>query len=175
MKTLYISKLLVMLQGVEVVVFDLDYTLSCPNTERLYTGVRRLLDKLRENNIKIALASYNAYADEVLMSNNVLHYFSYIAFENWKMQSKLDMKERMLKEILKHLNCSPSKVLFVDDQRPNIKTAIKLGIKTLHIPKEKLVETFDNALKVEAVESLQKGATKKPNKQIEITNQVEIK
>ena len=126
---------------IKFVIFDLDNTLMCSKTERLYKDVVDILVELKNKNIKIALASYNAIADIVLQIHNIDMFFDYIFYEDsrtlsiTKMNYKYDYKEKMLTTLIKLTEIPPSQTLFIDDQTKNLVVASKMGIQTCKVEK----------------------------------------
>lgn len=113
-----------------LIVFDLDDTLICARTKVFLYDVENLLISLKNEGYKLALASYNPYADDVLKKRRLYHYFDFIEYEDWRFQDELDMKENMLKTILRKSNVEAEKILFIDDQIRFIEKAQMLGLKT---------------------------------------------
>lgn len=119
-----------MKKAINLIVFDLDDTLICAKTKVFLYDVENLLIRLKENGYKLALASYNPYADTVLRKRRLYHYFDFIEYEDWRFQDELDMKENMLKTILKKSNVEAERILFIDDQIRFVEKAKMLGLKT---------------------------------------------
>ena len=118
------------MSNIKCVIFDLDYTLLNHYTYRLYDDVVEILSELKSNGYKVALASYNAYAKNVLKEFDIYDYFDYIEYEdvrysNW---NNIDNKRSMLERLIKKLNVEAQEILFIDDQRQNINVASDLGI-----------------------------------------------
>ena len=112
---------------IKLVIFDLDETLI-EKFGGLYDDTIPILEFLKQNNICIALASYNQYADAYLCESNIIDFFDYVYFESW--YEKLDYKYDMLTTILEKTKIPPNQVLFVDDWEKNIQVAQGLGIRT---------------------------------------------
>ena len=119
-----------MTKSINLIVFDLDDTLICTRTKLFLYDVENLLIRLKKDGYKLAVASYNPYADNVLRKKRLYHYFDFIEYEDWRFQETIDMKEKMLKTILEKSNIEAEKILFIDDQIRFIEKAKMLGLKT---------------------------------------------
>lgn len=119
-----------MSKSINLIVFDLDDTLICTRTKLFLYDVENLLIRLKNDGFKIALASYNPYADDVLKTKRLYHYFDFVEYEDWRFQDELDMKENMLRTILKKSNVEAQNILFIDDQIRFVEKAKMLGLKT---------------------------------------------
>jgi HAD superfamily phosphatase (TIGR01681 family) len=97
----------------KLIIFDLDSTLLNNYKCKLYDDVIYILDYLKNNKYKIALASYNINADEHLKRHNIFKYFDIIKFENWR--KKYDKKDNMLQQIVSESEIEPNDILFIDD------------------------------------------------------------
>lgn len=105
----------------KLIIFDLDDTLISVNTNKLYNDVEYILNYLKDNRYKIALASYNSYAHEKLRSKNIYEYFDIVKCEDWRI--KYDKKDRMLNEIVDLIDVDAKEVLFVDDNNEIVEWA----------------------------------------------------
>lgn len=123
--------------SIKFIIFDLDRTLLCSETKNLFIDVKCILHHLKLKGYKIALASYNAYADKLLEEHNISQYFDYIIYEDMRLLSilgiNIDFKLEMLTNLLSLANVSTEETLFFDDQQRNIDTGLKLGIKTCKV------------------------------------------
>lgn len=120
--------------SISFVIFDLDETLVCPR-RGLLENVTCILDKLKNKGYVLGIASYNPYAERVLHKYDIKHYFDYIEYEDYRKQQRIDMKERMLSNILMQSKVPSEKVLFVDDQVRFLNTAKKLGMSVCLVDK----------------------------------------
>jgi len=136
-----------------LVVFDLDDTLYDPRTNAMFPGVGDMLAALKENKFAIGLASYNAYAPDVLRDCGIGRYFEFVEHEDlvrsaqilrrmqaacehvvendWKWSSCVANDKRcMLRNILTRSGVPPEDAFFVDDQVRYLKTAEEIGLRT---------------------------------------------
>ena len=138
---------------IQLVIFDLDDTLYSSKNNALFHRVPSLLNTIKDCGCKIALASYNAYADDVLNKCGIIKSFDYIEFEDlvhsaqilktmqklcnkgvendWKWSTcVVNDKTSMLSNIIARSGVHPENTLFVDDQDRYIQAARKLGMRT---------------------------------------------
>lgn len=126
----------------ELIIFDLDQTLVdwFGGEPHLFPDVPNILESLSIYGYKIALASYNRWAEHYLEKFGLIHYFDIIAIDIQNTFDKLDYKKDLLEKILKHFNISPEKALFYDDQKKNIVTGNELGIQSIYLNMNGLTE-----------------------------------
>jgi len=115
---------------IKMVILDLDYTIinHQGGFYSMYDYVVPFLNYLKQNNIKISLASYNTNAENILNRLNINTFFDIIEYESWITHN--DNKYCMLNRIIQNSNINPKNILFIDDQLPILKSGNKLGIHT---------------------------------------------
>lgn len=112
------------MEKIKVVVFDLDHTLAIKG--ELVKDAVRVLSLCKSLDYKIALASYNTGADEIVDKTFIKEYFSLLVFG--RDESK---KTKFLKVIAEKLNVKFDEILFVDDQLSNIIAIHELGCQVM--------------------------------------------
>lgn len=125
---------------IELIIFDLDGTLIDHKNDDIYVYnfVNPLIEYLVSKNIKLALASYNTNAYNILKEMNIIEHFEIIEYRHW--QVKFDHKQEMLENIVNKMNIPTYKILFIDDQWRFLYTAQKIGINTSLICTENIKE-----------------------------------
>lgn len=130
-------------------VLDVEQKLIAQGVE-LKTGVKPLLQFLKENNFKIALAtsSTRERAISILKRHDILHYFDEFVFSEDVNSSKPD-PEFFLKACEK-LHVSPGKAIVLEDSENGIMAAYNAHIPVICIPdmKKPAKEYLDKALHV---------------------------
>jgi FMN phosphatase YigB (HAD superfamily) len=131
-------------------IFDLDDVLihNKNNIPILVNCVVKILQKLKDNSIKIALASHNYSAKEILEKLKIIQYFDFIV-------AYYDYTDKMshLRKILDYFKINPTQVWFFDDLHENIVSANKLKInaKLIYyetgITEENIIETKEDFFK----------------------------
>lgn len=114
--------------NIELIIFDLDKTLI-DYWGDMYNGVYDMLNDLKKNGKRLALASYNINGEKILKRHKINHFFEIIKCQDWQIDG-IDNKKQMLSEILKISNVSSENIIFVDDQQGFLNTAEKLGMNT---------------------------------------------
>jgi HAD superfamily phosphatase (TIGR01681 family) len=140
------------LDHIDLVVFDLDETLIDWAHKKLFPDVPYILQELRKSGYKVALASYNGAADQMLRKFGIRQFFDYVVSEHlgetladnmlvdmehgefsrrdlvWmRLINGLD-KKQMLEDVLMYFNTPPERTVFFDDQQRFIDSATQLGI-----------------------------------------------
>jgi HAD superfamily phosphatase (TIGR01681 family) len=142
---------------IDVFIFDLDETLYDWSSNRLFPQARDIIENLHANGYKIALASYNRKATDVLMNSGLAQFFHVVEWEDatdykewvkkhivdadekdlWKYRRLyMDNKKRMLSSIIKKLETTPERCVFLDDQKRNIECARNMGIHAVRVGKD---------------------------------------
>lgn len=118
-----------------LIIFDLDQTLVdwFAGEPHLFPDVPNILESLSKAGYKIALASYNRWAEHYLEKLGVLNHFDMIAIDTLNTFEKLDYKKDLLEKVLKNFDIPPEKALFYDDQKKNIHTGTALGIDSIYL------------------------------------------
>lgn len=136
---------------IRLVIFDLDQTLVdwIGGEAHLFPCVRNILESLASNGFKIALATYNRWAEHFLTKLGVVSFFDMIETDIVNTLDKLDYKATMLQNILENFQIPPEKVLFFDDQKRNLETATRIGIHGVYVDYTGITEEdFMNAFKM---------------------------
>jgi len=152
----------------KLVIFDLDGTLHSHkdifnDNATLKKEIYDMLDFLKKNGIKIALASLNSNASMYLKRYNIYEYFDYIEYKNWVAFG--DHKTDLFEYIQKKSNIPYDKMLFFDDRKHHLLEASKLQMKNVIVDQDKLLSwedlmkgfssfTFDNTKKIKETTSI---------------------
>lgn len=134
---------LTLLKGnIELVIFDLDQTLIEWHfgEPHLFPDVDIILRSLYASNCKMAVATYNTWAEHYLKKMGLDHYFDMIGIDILTTFDRLDYKKDLLSKILTELNVAPEKTLFFDDQMKNVRTGHELGIHSIYVDMNGLTE-----------------------------------
>ena len=123
------------MSNISLIIFDLDETLICSKTRSLLYNVKDILQRLKNTGFIIGLASYNAHADIILELHEIKHFFNFIEYEDTRGVKHLDMKKKMLNNIIQKSGIPSDKCLFLDDQIRNLVTAKELGMLIGHVDK----------------------------------------
>jgi magnesium-dependent phosphatase-1 len=116
----------------QLAIFDMDQTLV---DETLYHDVEDVLEHLKKNNIKMAIASYNPYAQWLCERYSITHNFDIICgYHNSK--GKMMHIEEIKKYYFKKNKTIPEiEILFFDDDPNNINEIKKhTKIKCVLVP-----------------------------------------
>lgn len=132
-------------QKVKLAIFDMDQILF---DETLYKGVENILEKLKQNNYKMAIASYNPYAEWLCDRYSITPYFDIICGHPPTSDlGKLVHIDEIFQYYKKNkISVSEQDTVFYDDNKQNIQevgqnTKINCvhikegGIKMIHIMK----------------------------------------
>jgi HAD superfamily phosphatase (TIGR01681 family) len=130
----------------KLVIFDLDGTLHSHNdiindNATLKKEIYDILDFLKKNNIKIALASLNSDAIKYLKRYKIFEYFDYIEYKNWLDYG--DHKTDLFSFIQKKSNIPYNKMLFFDDRKHHLLEASKLQMKNVIVDQYNLLSWED--------------------------------
>jgi HAD superfamily phosphatase (TIGR01681 family) len=152
----------------KLVIFDLDGTLHSHkdifnDNATLKKEIYDMLDFLKKNGIKIALASLNSNASMYLKRYNIYEYFDYIEYKNWVAFG--DHKTDLFEYIQKKSNIPYNKMLFFDDRKHHLLEAYNLQMKNVIVDQDKLLSwedlmkgfssfTFDNTKKIKETNSI---------------------
>lgn len=138
-------------ENCKLVIFDLDNTLHIESKpgQKLTMTVREIIAYFYVNNIKIALASLNKYAENSLELYHITDYFNCVTrrkniwecttLEEYRL-SKTRAKTYMLNEILEKLQIEPSEAILFDDRMRHIYEALKLGMKFSRVNPKRLLD-----------------------------------
>lgn len=128
--------------NIELVIFDLDQTLIEWHfgEPHLFPDVVKILNSLYASKFKMAVATYNSWAEHYLKKMGLDHYFDMIGIDIVNTFDRLDYKKDLLSKILEQLNVPPNKALFFDDQMKNIRTGCELGIHSIYVNMNGLTE-----------------------------------
>lgn len=108
----------------KLAIFDLDLTLWDGN--KLYSDIHSILKRLKSQNIKLYIASYNLSAMECCKMLEIEKYFDGIYY------GRGTTKNTMIKNIMQqNINIKENEIIFFDDQLINFKDLNK-KIKTIH-------------------------------------------
>lgn len=123
----------------KVYIFDLDDTLYLRRVDNEYkkiyeSNVKEFLNKLKNNNNILAIASHNMSPRYFLRTMNIDIYFDYIIGEYPRKKSD------MIVEILKNVNKVKEDVIFFDDLNSNILECKENGIKSIKVDFKKGIE-----------------------------------
>lgn len=123
----------------KVYIFDLDDTLYLRNVSDEYKKIYeyeliKFLNKLKNNNKILAIASHNISPRYFLRKMNIDTYFDYIIGEYPRKKSD------MIVEILKNVNKVKEDVIFFDDLSYNILECKENGIKSIKIDPKNGIE-----------------------------------
>lgn len=126
----------------ELIIFDLDQTLVdwYDGKPHLFPDVPNILESLSKHGYKIALATYNRWAEHYLQELGLIGYFDMVAVDITNNFDSLDYKKNLLGKVLNHFNVSPEKALFYDDHHKNVLTGNELGIRSIHLGMNGLTE-----------------------------------
>lgn len=116
----------------QLVIFDLDDTLKCRYTGKLFRDVKHILYLLRYYNIKIAVASLNMYAESLLDEDNILHFFEDIQKRTFQTYNDYD-KTPMFDNILEKLKVQPENVILFDDNFRHCLEASLVNMRYLEV------------------------------------------
>ncbi len=129
---------------VRLVIFDLDLTLW--NGTELYPDVVKILKKLRDNKVSVAMASHNVDALKIAHWLKIHHYFDIVVAGHFRNPS-IDLRDRFaIYEKTTHLTkiinwyadsgtyFTPDEILFVDDNSFVLHSVVEQKIKTCHVP-----------------------------------------
>lgn len=130
----------------KLVIFDLDGTLHSHNdiindNATLKKEIYDILNFLKKNGIKIALASLNSNASKYLKRYNIFEYFDYIEYKNWFIHG--DHKTDLFEFIQTKSNIPYNKMLFFDDRKHHCLEAYNLQIKNIIVDQDKLLSWED--------------------------------
>ncbi len=123
-------------ENCKLVIFDLDDTLISIKDHKIKNEQLEILKLLKKNNIKIAVASLNTEADQILRENYIRHYFDIVKQRNLSSDNILDRsieKIYMLNAIIKELNIPSTNILFFDDQFYHCEEARSLRIRSVKV------------------------------------------
>jgi FMN phosphatase YigB (HAD superfamily) len=112
----------------QLVIFDLDDTLKCRFTGKIFSDVKYILHFLRHNNIKMAIASLNMYANFLLDQDDMLHFFEDVQQRTLKTFRDYD-KTPMFNNILEKLNIKSENTILFDD---NFRHCIEASLVNMH-------------------------------------------
>ncbi len=104
------------------------------DTVSLLPGVKEALEYLKENGIKLAVASNKAaqYANAALKHLGIYDYFDALMYGDEI--DNMKPHPQMLKMIMGQLNVSPDETILVGDMTIDIETGNRAGIKTICVP-----------------------------------------
>jgi len=102
----------------KIIVFDLDQTLI---NETICQDTEEVLKKLKNAGYKLAIASYNKYAEWFCDRYNITNYFDIICAEIQK--NKIKHFQKIINFYkLNNINFVDSDIIFFDDYQPNFIT-----------------------------------------------------
>lgn len=136
---------------IQLVIFDMDQTLIewIGGDAHLFPCVKNILKSLSQHGYYIALATYNRWAALYLTRLGVISYFDMIETDIVNTLDKVDYKTTMLQNILDNFKIPPENVLFFDDQKRNLETATRMGIRGVYVDYTGITEdVFMNAFKM---------------------------
>lgn len=99
--------------------------------EEIFPGVKSLLGKLKENNIKVALASSSKNAQYVIDVLGIRNFFEAIIDGNMIVHTKPDPEIFLL--AARKLNIQPSECLVFEDAEAGVEAAVRAGMKCIGI------------------------------------------
>lgn len=111
----------------KIAIFDLDDTLW--DGEKLFNDVKYILDTLKNNGVKLFIASYNLEAPLCCSCLTILDYFDEIIYD------RRLKKSEMVKKILdKFTDINESEVVFFDDNIHNIHDVkVNTAVSACHV------------------------------------------
>jgi HAD superfamily phosphatase (TIGR01681 family) len=135
-------------KNLKLVVFDIDYTIHNVKDKYMPKHVLDILQFFRHNNIPIAIASLNQYAQYVLKCYKIYHLFSSVEYrqkinechtnEQINEYNSLS-KTQMFHRLSKKFKINYEEMLFFDDNVLNIIDAKEIGIKAVYVNPNKLI------------------------------------
>jgi HAD superfamily phosphatase (TIGR01681 family) len=130
----------------KLVIFDLDGTLHSFDDIHNYNALLKkhiidILITLKENGIKIALASLNSNANVYLDRYKISEYFDYIEYKNWTIHGK--NKTDLFQIICEKSNVPFQNMLLFDDNLSHCKEASLLEIKSICVDRNDLLTWTD--------------------------------
>jgi beta-phosphoglucomutase-like phosphatase (HAD superfamily) len=127
----------------KLVIFDLDDTLHSVVNNCMDDNIISILNYFKFHNISIALATLNKEGDKVLDFYKIKHYFDFIEMRK-ELYMCIGIQE--LDEILRLLikaQVNPENAIFFDDNIFHVNEAKSLGIKGIHVDKNKRISWRD--------------------------------
>jgi len=133
-------------QDYKVFVFDLDDTIylhGLKSENDFHKNVRRNLEKLKNNNKKLYVATHNKDPFWYLRRLNILDLFEKVIYEQKDVSpwinsiTEYTSKADMINEILADLDptCSLDDIVFFDDNDYNIKDVSTIGVRSVLVDK----------------------------------------
>lgn len=135
-------------KNLKLVVFDIDYTIHNVKDKYMPKHILDILQFFRDNNIPIAIASLNQYAEYVLMGYKIYHLFSSVEYRqkitechtNEQINEYYSLsKTQMFHRLSKKFNIKFNEMLFFDDNVLNIIDAKEIGIISIYVNPNKLI------------------------------------
>lgn len=135
----------------QMIIFDLDYTLYIPLIRKMGLKARLIVEYLASKGYIIAMASMNTMAPQILYDHEVLHKFQHIEYRNsdehkseyTKICEKSGIKTEMFRKLLEATQIPPENVLVFDDYNVNCVEARKYGMKAVHVNPTTLITWKD--------------------------------
>lgn len=107
-----------------------DY-INAMKPDEIFPGVKELIQSIRSNGIKVALASSSKNADTVLNLLNIKNYFDAIVDGAMIVHTKPDPEIFLL--AARKLNIPPSQCLVFEDAEAGVEAAIAAGMKCIGV------------------------------------------
>lgn len=108
-------------------------SISRMNADEIFPGVKPLLQKLRKDKMKIALASSSKNASYVIDLLGIREYFEAIVDGNMILNTKPNPEIFLL--AAKKLNTQPNECLVFEDAEAGVEAALRAGMKCIGIGK----------------------------------------
>jgi FMN phosphatase YigB (HAD superfamily) len=138
--------------NLKLVIFDLDDTIYSVRNKYMDSNILSILNYFKFHNVFIALATLNLEGDKVLDYYNIKQYFDIIEMRKQlykcigiqELDEALSLRKKdMLLRILEKAQVNPENTIFFDDNMHHVKEACSLGIKSIHVDKNKRVSWND--------------------------------